>query len=161
MSKFFSRKLFFHSTYLPEFLEFSVEWFAFGNSTVSGMSGNFSGKFLCHLPLFPHFRTVWLNGKRPYFPGSTPQVFSINPSQTIITKKKQECKCLKLKSLNASPEVNILHETQTQLHKCKKDTSLASSVFSLACENIRFSSLFAAGDVSCGGSGLLSFVCHS
>ena len=160
MSKFFSRKLFFHSTYLPEFLEFSVEWFAFGNSTVSGISGNFSGKFLCHLPLFPHFRTVWLNRKRPYFPCSTPRVFDINPSQTIITKKrKQECKCLKLKSLNASPEVNIFHETQ--LHKCKKDTSLASSVFSLAYENIRFSSLFAAGDVSRGGSGLLSFVCHS
>ena len=113
----FSRKLFFHSTDLPEFLEFSVEWFAFGNSTVSGISGNFSGKFLCHLPLFPHFRTVWLNRKRPYFPCSTPRVFDINPSQTIITKKrKQECKCLKLKSLNASPEVNIFHETQ--LHKC-------------------------------------------
>ena len=99
------------------FLEFSVEWFAFGNSTVSGISGNFSGKFLCHLPLFPHFRTVWLNRKRPYSPCSTPRVFDINPSQTIITKKKkQECKCLKLKSLNASPEVNIFHETQ--LHKC-------------------------------------------
>ena len=35
----------------------------FGNSTVPGIYGNFSGKFLYHLPLFPIFRK--LNGKRP------------------------------------------------------------------------------------------------
>ena len=45
---------------------FSVEWFRhFGNSTVSRISGNFSGKFLYHLTLFPNFRKLWLNGKRP------------------------------------------------------------------------------------------------
>ena len=38
---FFSRKLSFHSTLLPEFLDFAVEWFAFRNSTVSGISGYF------------------------------------------------------------------------------------------------------------------------
>ena len=35
----------------------------FGNSTVPGIYGNFSGKFLYHLPLFPIFRKF--NGKRP------------------------------------------------------------------------------------------------
>ena len=28
----------------------------------------FPGKILYHLPLFPNFRTFWLNGKRPMFP---------------------------------------------------------------------------------------------
>ena len=37
----------------------------FGNSTVYGISGNDSWKFLYHLPLFPNFRKVWLDGKRP------------------------------------------------------------------------------------------------
>ena len=52
---------------LPEFLEFSVEWFAFGNSTAFEISGNVSGKFLYHLPLFSSFRKFWLSGKRPKF----------------------------------------------------------------------------------------------
>ena len=63
--KFFSRKFSLHSTLLPENLLLSVEWFAFGNSTVSGISGNFSWKFLYHLPPFPNCRKFWLNGKRP------------------------------------------------------------------------------------------------
>ena len=37
----------------------------FANSTASGISRNFAGKFLYHLPLFPNFRKFWLNGKRP------------------------------------------------------------------------------------------------
>ena len=52
-SKTFSRMFSFHSTLLQEYLELSVEWFAFGNSTVCGCYGNFSGKFLYHLQLFP------------------------------------------------------------------------------------------------------------
>ena len=41
---------------------FSVEWFRhFGSSTVSRISGNFSGKFLYHLTLFPNFRSFgWM-----------------------------------------------------------------------------------------------------
>ena len=39
--------------------------FAPGESTVSGISGNFSGKFLYDLPPFPNFRKFWLDGKRP------------------------------------------------------------------------------------------------
>ena len=30
----------------------------------SGFSGNFSGKLLHHLPLFPNFRKFWLNGPK-------------------------------------------------------------------------------------------------
>ena len=86
-SKKISRKLSFHSTLLPEFLQFSVEWFAFRKFnvrgggirdkpkerlrwrlTVSGISGNFSRKFLYHLPLFQNFRKFWLNEKRPRSP---------------------------------------------------------------------------------------------
>ena len=39
--------------------------FAPGESTVSGISGNFSGKFLYDLPPFPNFGKFWLGGKRP------------------------------------------------------------------------------------------------
>ena len=41
---------------------FSVEWFPFRKFNISG---NFSGKFLYHLTLFPNFRMFRLNGKRP------------------------------------------------------------------------------------------------
>ena len=51
-SKKFSRKFSFHSTLLPENLEFSVDWFAFRKFNSSRISGNFSGKFLYHLPPF-------------------------------------------------------------------------------------------------------------
>ena len=64
-TQIFSRKFSFHSTLPPEFLEFPVEWFAFGNSTAFGISGKFCGKFLYHLPLFLNFRKFCLNEKRP------------------------------------------------------------------------------------------------
>ena len=45
-------------------LKFLVEWFAFRKSFRK--SGNFSGKILYQLPLFPKFlKFSWLNGKRP------------------------------------------------------------------------------------------------
>ena len=53
-SKTFSRKFSFHSTLLPECLEFSVEWFVFRKFNSFGISRNFSGKFLFHLKLFPN-----------------------------------------------------------------------------------------------------------
>ena len=64
-TQIFFWKFSFHSTLPPEFLEFPVEWFAFGNSTAFGISGKFCGKNLYHLPLFPNFRKFCLNGKRP------------------------------------------------------------------------------------------------
>ena len=49
----FYRKFSFHSTLLPEFLEFTVEWLAFLK---------FNSFFLYHLPLFPIFQKFWLTG---------------------------------------------------------------------------------------------------
>ena len=47
---FFPEVFFLHSTVLPEFLEFSVEWFAFGNSTAFEFLETFLGNFctICH-----------------------------------------------------------------------------------------------------------------
>ena len=59
------------ATNTPNFLSiqlssrnFRLNCLHFENSPVSGVSGNFSEKFLYHLPLFPNFRKFWLNGKR-------------------------------------------------------------------------------------------------
>ena len=48
-----------------KFQNFRLNGSRFGNSKVSGISGNVSGKFLNHLPLFPNFGKFWLNDKRP------------------------------------------------------------------------------------------------
>ena len=64
-SKFFSRKFSFHSTLLPENLEFSVECLPIRKFNSFRNSGNFSGKFLYDLPPFPNFGKFWFNGKRP------------------------------------------------------------------------------------------------
>ena len=63
-SKTFSRKFSFHSTLLPECLEFSVEWFVFRKFNSFGISRNFSGKFLFHLKLFPNVWKFWLKDYR-------------------------------------------------------------------------------------------------
>ena len=84
--KFFSPKFSFHSTLLPKFLEFSIERIAFRISTVSAISGNFFGKFLYHLPLFPNVRKFLLNGKRLWFivfPPSLPLHFYSFPSSVL------------------------------------------------------------------------------
>ena len=49
--------------FAPECLKFLVEWFAFRKRFRK--SGNFSGKILYQLPLFPKFLKFWVNGKRP------------------------------------------------------------------------------------------------
>ena len=54
-----------------DFWNFRLNGSHFGNSTVSGISENFSGTFLYHLPLFLNFRKFWMNGKRPSFRGET------------------------------------------------------------------------------------------
>ena len=55
--------LIFHLRLLPEFLEFSVEWFAFRKFK---RFRNFWK--LYYLLLFPNFRTFWSNGKRSLSP---------------------------------------------------------------------------------------------
>ena len=60
---FFPMKFSFHSSLLPEFLEFSVNGSHFGNSTVSGFLETFP-KIAHHLLLFPNFRKFWLNGPK-------------------------------------------------------------------------------------------------
>ena len=55
--------LIFHLRLFPEFLEFSVEWFAFRKFN---RFRNFWK--LYYLLLFPNFRTFWSNGKRPLSP---------------------------------------------------------------------------------------------
>ena len=60
----FSRKFPFHSTLLPEFPEFSVEWFAFRKSTVSRISENFSGNF-CTIAAVSKFSKVLVEWKAP------------------------------------------------------------------------------------------------
>ena len=67
-SKICHQEFLFHLIFLPEFPEFSLEWFAFRNSTIFGFSGNRSRKFPCHLSPFRKFRNFWSNGKRPCFP---------------------------------------------------------------------------------------------
>ena len=47
------------------FMDFRLNGSLFVNSTISGLSGNFTRKFLYHLSPFPNFRNFWLNGKRP------------------------------------------------------------------------------------------------
>ena len=49
--------------FAPECLKFLVERFAFRKRFQK--SGNFSGKILYQLPLFPKFLRFWVNGKRP------------------------------------------------------------------------------------------------
>lgn len=77
----------FHLTFLPKFPELSVEWFAFGNSTISEFSWHFPGKFLYHL--FP-FRNFWLNGKHPYSPTAANSIF---PTFLVVYCWQLTCLC--------------------------------------------------------------------
>jgi len=51
--------------FLPGIWNFWLNGLLFRNSTISGFSGNFPGKFPYHLSLFQNFLNVWLNGKCP------------------------------------------------------------------------------------------------
>ena len=51
----FSQKFSFLQRCSRNFQNFRLNGSHFGNSTVSGISGNFSAKFLYHLPQFPNF----------------------------------------------------------------------------------------------------------
>ena len=70
--KFFSRNFSFHSILPWYFYNFRLNGCYFGNSTISGISGNFSGKFLYCLPLFPIFFKVlveWKASKYSHYKG--------------------------------------------------------------------------------------------
>lgn len=54
--KFFPEVFFSIQLSSRKFHNFRLNCSNLGNSTVSRISGNFSGKFLYHLPLFPNFR---------------------------------------------------------------------------------------------------------
>ena len=85
-TQIFFPEVFFPLTLLPKFLEFSIERIAFRISTVSAISGNFFGKFLYHLPLFPNVRKFLLTGKRLWFivfPPSLPLHFYSFPSSIL------------------------------------------------------------------------------
>jgi len=56
----------FSSICILEISEFSVEWFALRNSSISGFSGTFPGKFPYHLSFWVYHLSFWLNGKRPH-----------------------------------------------------------------------------------------------
>ena len=58
------------------FQKFGLNGSHFGISVVSGISGNFLGKFLYHLPLFPNFRKFWWNGG-PGLPQHVPLLLEI------------------------------------------------------------------------------------
>ena len=72
--------------FAPECLKFLVEWFAFRKSFRK--SGNFSGKILYQLPLFPKFLKFWVNGKRPK---CIQEILVLRESSARITYDVQKC----------------------------------------------------------------------
>ena len=80
--------------FAPECLKFLVEWFAFRKSFRK--SGNFSGKILYQMPLFPKCLKFWINGKRfPLFESCRkikPDVLiEWNGAHTKVTKFVTNC----------------------------------------------------------------------
>ena len=95
--KFFSRNFSFHSILPWYFYNFRLNGCYFGNSTISGISGNFSGKFLSHLPLFPNFRKFWFNGNGPSYCKFSKMLFhsllevAENSNRTFWLNGKRPC----------------------------------------------------------------------
>ena len=128
LPKFFSRKFSFHSTYLPQFLEFSVEWFAFRKFNSFRNFWKLFREISVPFAAVSTFSNGLVEWKAPLFSllNST-RIRQKSIKDHNYQKRSQECECLEFLEILAYPEVNILHDTQ--LYKCKKDTSLASSVF--------------------------------
>ena len=74
-----------------ECLKFLVGWFAFWKSFRK--SGNFSGKILYQLPLFPKLLRFWLNGKRPK---CIQEILVLRESSARTTMCKKVCCTCKL-----------------------------------------------------------------
>ena len=81
----------------PECLKFLVEWFAFRKGFRK--SGNFSGKKLYQLPLFPKFLKFWLNGKRSK---CIQEILVLWESSTRTTMCKKVCCTRKLDLLTSA-----------------------------------------------------------
>ena len=77
--------------FAPECLKFLVEWFAFRKSFRK--SGNFSGKILYQLPLFPKFLKFWVNRKRPK---CIQEILVLRESSARTTMCKKVCCTCKL-----------------------------------------------------------------
>ena len=77
--------------FAPECLKFLVEWFAFRKRFRK--SGNFSGKILYQLPLFPKFLKFWVNGKRPK---CIQEILVLRESSARTTMCKKVCCTCKL-----------------------------------------------------------------
>ena len=80
--------------FAPECLKFLVERFAFRKRFRK--SGNFSGKILYQLPLFPKFLKFWVNGKRPK---CIQEILVLRESSARTTMCKQVCCTCKLNLL--------------------------------------------------------------
>ena len=92
--------------FAPECLKFLVERFAFQKRFRK--SGNFSGKILYQLPLFPKFLKFWVNGNRPK---CIPEILVLRESSPRTTICKVCCTCildlLTLALLITSPEPRV------------------------------------------------------
>ena len=77
--------------FAPECLNFWLNGSHFGN--VSGKSGNFSGKILYQLPLFPKFLKFWVNGKCPK---CIQEILVLRESSARTTMCKKVCCTCKL-----------------------------------------------------------------
>ena len=77
--------------FAPECLKFLVEWFAFRKRFRK--SGNFSGKILYQLPLFPKFLKFWVNGKCPK---CIQEILVLRESSARTTMCKKVCCTCKL-----------------------------------------------------------------
>ena len=80
--------------FAPECLKFLVEWFAFRKRFRK--SGNFSGKILYQLPLFPKFIKFWVLGKRPK---CIQEILVLRESSARTTMCKKVCCTCKLNLL--------------------------------------------------------------
>ena len=89
--KLFSGSFLSPFNFAPECLKFLVEWLAFRKSFRK--SGNFSGKILYQLPLFPQFLKFWLNGKRPK---CIQEILVLRESSARSTMCKKVCCTCKL-----------------------------------------------------------------
>ena len=75
----------------PECLKFLLKWFACRKRFRK--SGNFSGKILYQLPLFPKFLKFWVNGKRPK---CIQEILVLRQSSARTTMCKKVCCTCKL-----------------------------------------------------------------
>ena len=77
--------------FAPECLKFPAEWFAFRKRFRK--SGNFSGKIMYQLPLFPKFLKFWVNGKCPK---CIQEILVLRESSARTTMCKKVCCTCKL-----------------------------------------------------------------